>query len=38
LPTKSPGSHVYESLGVGAGDVVRLSISRAEHDKSGGSA
>ena len=38
LPTKSTGSHVYESLGVGAGDVVRLSISRAEHDKPGGSA
>jgi NADH-quinone oxidoreductase subunit G len=33
LPTNSPGCHVHESLGVGAGAVVRISASsRAEHD------
>jgi NADH-quinone oxidoreductase subunit G len=25
LPTLSPGCHVHETLGAGAGDIVRLS-------------
>ena len=30
LPTKSPGSHVYASLGVSSGAVVRLSSGGAQ--------